>query len=115
MIFAAKAQTDGDAVVKALKTGSADQIAGYFDSFIDLKLPEKDEVKSMGKNQASIALKSFFNESGVKGFDLSSQREMSGTMYIAGKLQNNGKGNGISLRLKKQGDKILIISIRIND
>jgi hypothetical protein len=115
MIFAAKAQTDGDAVVKALKSGSAEQVAGYFDSFIDLKLPEKDEVKSMGKNQAGIALKSFFNESGVKGFDLSSQREMSGTMYIAGKLQNNGKGNGISLRLKKQGDKILIISIRIND
>lgn len=115
IIFAAKAQGDGDAIVKALKSGNAEQVANYFDSFIDLKLPEKDEVKSMGKNQASIALKAFFNESGVKGFDLSSQREMSGTMYIAGKFQNNGKGNGISLRLKKQGDKLLIISIRIND
>ncbi|MBX7263423.1 MAG: hypothetical protein K1X46_05125, partial [Chitinophagaceae bacterium] len=42
-------QSDNNDIIKALKSGSAEQIATYFDSFIDLKLPEKDEIKNMGK------------------------------------------------------------------
>jgi len=105
---------DNDEILKALKGGNAEQLAKYFDSFIDLKLPEKDEVKNMGKNQASIAIKSFFSDNGIKGFELTSQREMGGTMYIAGKLQNNAKGYNITIMMKKNGDKQDIITIRIN-
>ena len=54
------AKVDSDGVIKALKAANAEQLATFFDSFIDLKLPEKDEVKNMGKNQAGIALKAFF-------------------------------------------------------
>ncbi|HNE92995.1 MAG TPA: DUF4783 domain-containing protein [Chitinophagaceae bacterium] len=107
-------QSDNNDIVKALKSGSAEQIATYFDSFIDLKLPEKDEIKNMGKNQAGIALKAFYNDNNIKGFDLTSQREMSGTMYIAGKLKNNNKGYNITVMAKKTNDKFGIISIRIN-
>jgi len=108
-----KFQTD-DAIVNALKNGNAEQVAGNFDSFIDLKLPDKEESKNMGKNQAKIAFASFFNENGVKGFELTSRREMGETMQITGKLQNAGKGYGITIRLKKQGDKLLITNVRIN-
>lgn len=106
-------QTD-DAIINALKAANSDQVAGYFDSFIELKLPEKDEVKNMGKNQASIAFNSFFKENGVKSFELTSKREMGETMQITGKLQNAGKGYGITIRLKKQGDKLYITNVRIN-
>lgn len=105
---------DNDEILKALKAGNAEQLANYFDSFIDLKLPEKDEVKNMSKNQASIAVKSFFTDNGVKSFELTSQREMGGTMYVAGKLQNGGKGFNITIMMKKNGDKQEIITIRIN-
>jgi hypothetical protein len=87
VLFAFK-QTD-DAIVNSLKSANSEQVAGYFDSFIELKLPEKDEVKNMGKNQASIAFNSFFKENGVKGY-------------------------GITIRLKKQGDKLSITNVRIN-
>jgi hypothetical protein len=107
-------QSSSDNIVKALKAGNAEELATYFDSFIDLKLPEKDEVKNMGKNQAGIALKSFFNDNAIKGFELTSQREMGGTMYMAGKLKNSGKGFNITVMLKKSGDKQEIITIRIN-
>jgi len=113
MVSSFRLQSDTDDIVKALKAGNAEQVTGYFDTFVDLKLPEKDEVKNMGKNQASIAFKTFFSENGVKGFELTSQREMGGTMYIAGKLQNAGKGYNVTIMLKKQGDKHQIITVRI--
>jgi hypothetical protein len=107
-------QVDNDGVVKALKTANVEQLANYFDSFIDLKLLEKDEVKNMGKNQATLALKAFFADNNIKGFDLTSQREMGNTMYMAGKLKNNGKGFNITIMMKKNDTKQDIISIRIN-
>jgi len=101
-------------ILNALKSANAEQLTEYFDSFIDLKLPEKEEVKNMSKNQAGIALKAFYNDNNIKGFNLTSQREMGGTMYIAGKLKNNDKGYNITVMAKKTGDSQKIISIRIN-
>jgi hypothetical protein len=112
--FSFTAKVDSDGIIKALKAANAEQLATFFDSFIDLKLPEKDEVKNMGKNQAGIALKAFFADNGIKGFELTSQREMGGTMYMAGKLKNSGKGFNITLMMKKSDDKQGIITIRIN-
>jgi len=103
-------QVDNDGVVKALKTANVEQLANYFDSFIDLKLLEKDEVKNMGKNQATLALKAFFSDNNIKGFELTSQREMGNTMYMAGKLKNTGKGFNITIMLKKNDTKQDIIS-----
>ena len=112
--FSFTMQVDNDGVVKALKTANVEQLANYFDSFIDLKLLEKDEVKNMGKNQATLALKAFFSDNNIKGFELTSQREMGNTMYMAGKLKNTGKGFNITIMMKKNDTKQDIISIRIN-
>ncbi len=112
--FSFTMQVDNDGVVKALKTANVEQLANYFDSFIDLKLLEKDEVKNMGKNQATLALKAFFTDNNIKGFELTSQREMGNTMYMAGKLKNTGKGFNITIMMKKNDTKQDIISIRIN-
>ena len=105
---------DSDNIVNALKQGNATQFSSYFDNFIDLKLPEKDEIKNVGKTQATITVKNFFNENNIKGFDLSSQREMNGTMYITGKLQGSSKDYNITMLMKVKGDKLSIITIRIN-
>jgi len=101
-------------IVNALKKGDAEEVSAYFDNIIDLKLPEKDEIKNVGKNQAGITLKEFFDQNKVTGFDLTSQRELSGTMYIAGKLSSDKKDYGITVLMKARGDKAYIISIRIN-
>ena len=108
------AQNEGSPVVNALKAGNAEAVSGYFDKILDLKFPEKDEIKSIGKNQAGIAFKSFYDDNNIKGFDLSSQREMGGTMYIAGKLLNDGSGYKISIMLKAKEGKLQIITVRIS-
>ena len=102
------------AIISALKAGNAETLSKYFDNYIDLKLPEKSEVKNIGRNQAGIALDSFFKENNIKGFDLSSQRDMNGTMYLAGKLQNAGKGYNLTILLKTKDANLQIITLRIN-
>ncbi|BAV10131.1 protein of unknown function [Filimonas lacunae] len=105
---------DADSIINALKDGNAEQLSQYFDNILDVKLPEKDEIKNVGKNQAGITLKSFFADNKVKGFELSSQREMGGTMYITGKLQAAAKSYNITLMMKSKADKMAIITVRIN-
>lgn len=107
-------QTDSSEIVSAFKTGRADQIANYFDDFIDLKLLDKDEVKNMSRNQAGIALKSFFDENKIKGFEKLSDREIGSTMYMTGKLTNDAKGYNITVMLKVKNGKYQIITVRIS-
>ena len=111
--FTVKAQ-DANNIVNALQTANAEQVSNYFDKMLDIKFPDKEEVKSIGKNQAGIALKSFFTNNNIKGFELSSQREMGGTMYIAGKLTNGGEGYKLSIMMKTKDGRPQIITVRIS-
>jgi Domain of unknown function (DUF4783) len=114
MQVSASAQSDVDAIVQSLKSADVAALTEHFDEFLDLKLLDKDEVKNMGKNQAGLALKAFFSEQGIKGFDKVSDREIGSTMYMTGKLRNSGKGYNITLMLKVKNNKHQIITIRIS-
>jgi hypothetical protein len=107
-------QADTEGIVKALKSGSATEVSAYFDEFLDLKLLDKAEVKNMGRNQATITLKAFFDENNVKGFEKASDREIGNTMYMTGKLQGANKSYGITVLLKIKDGVHRIISIRIS-
>ena len=113
-LSAFQSAADSDKIVAALKQGNAAQFSSFLDNFIDLKLPEKDEVKNVGKTQAGITLKSFFDSNNINGFDLTSQREMGGTSYLTGKLQGGSKSYNLTVLMKAKGDKLSIITIRIN-
>ena len=47
MLFSFRSQTETDGIINALKQGSAEQLSKYFDNMLDLKLPEKDELKNI--------------------------------------------------------------------
>lgn len=101
-------------IVEALKGNNTAQISKYFDSTVDIKLPGKEEVKNVSKNQATLILKNFYSEQEVKGFDLTSKREMGGTGYLAGKLKGSAKSYNITLMIKTNGDNANIVTVRIN-
>jgi hypothetical protein len=107
-------QGDTEAVVKAFKSANTEEIAQYFDDYIDLKFLDKEEVKNMGRNQAGLALKMFFEENNINGFDMGSNREIGSTLYITGKLTSSGKPYNMTVLLKTKGGKHQIITIRIN-
>jgi hypothetical protein len=108
-----KAQ-DTNGIVSALKSGDAEKVSNFFDKILDIKFPDKDEVKGIGKNQAGIALKSFFDNNNIKGFELISQREMGGTMYIAGKLTNGADGYKLVMMMRNKEGRAQIITVRIS-
>ena len=105
---------DIDNIIQALKQGNATRFSEYFDNFLDIKLPDTEEVKNVGKTQASITMKNFFSQVNVSGFEKTSQRENDGTMYLTGKLQGESKTYSLTLLLKTRGDKLSVIKIRIN-
>ena len=105
---------DSDGIIDALKKADAAQLSEYFNNVIDLKLPAKDEIKNVGKNQATITIKNFYSENAVNGFELTSKREMGGTMYITGKLKSSKSDYNITLLMKNKADKLTIITLRIN-
>ncbi len=114
MAFTASAQSGSDAIVQSLKSANADKVAEHFDDYIDMKLLDKDEVKNMGRNQATLTLKAFFSENGVKGFDKQSDRELGNTMYLTGKLPANSKSYNITVMMKVKDGRYQIITIRIS-
>jgi hypothetical protein len=101
---------NGDGVVNALKEGSAAKFGSYFSSKVDVKFPQKDEMKSVSKEDAATAVAGFFSSNNISGFDVTSQREMDGTMYIAGKLKNNSQGYNLTVMLKNGS----VITVRIS-
>jgi hypothetical protein len=107
-------QGDADAIVNAFKSGDAAQVGNYLDDFSDLKFLDKDEVKNLSRNQATITLKTFFSENGIKGFEKTSDRELGTTMYLTGKLLADGKSYNVTVMAKAKDGKHKIISIRIN-
>jgi len=101
---------NGNEVVNSLKEGSATKFSNYFSNAVDIKFPQKEEIKSADKAQAATAVVNFFSANGINGFEVTSQREMSGTMYIAGKLKSNSKDFNLTVMLKNGA----IITVRIN-
>lgn len=114
MAFTINSQSGNDDIVNALKSADANAVSQYFDDVLDVKLPDKEEAKNIGKNQASILFRSFYSNNGINGFTLTSRREIGGTMYIAGKLSGKDKSFNITLMIHNKGNQPFIISARLN-
>ena len=66
-----------DSVVIALKSGNATLLSRFFDSRVDIILPEKSDNYS--RSQAEMILKDFFsNNGGVKSFEVKHRGENNG-------------------------------------
>jgi hypothetical protein len=105
---------NGSEVIDALKNGDASKFSSYFAANVDIKLPQKDEMKNIDKAEAASTIKNFFADNTISGFDVISQREMGGTMYIAGKLKKGTESYNITVMLKNKDGSMSVITVRIN-
>jgi hypothetical protein len=89
-----------DEIAEAINKGDAHQIAGYFDSKVDLALSNQEDVYS--KAQAELLIKDFFSKNPSKSFTLvhkGSSKE--GTLFAVGTLAcTNGKTFRVSFVMK---------------
>ncbi len=88
-------------VLVALRTGNATELAKYFDSRVDISLPNKSDNYS--KNQAEMILKDFFASNEVKNFQVKHKGENNGSQFCIGLLQTKNGNFRTKLYMKKKG------------
>ncbi len=100
-------------VVAALKSGSAAQVAKYFDNTVDITLPEKSN--SYSKSQAEVILRDFFNNNPVKAFSVIHKGDNAGSQYFIGKLVTKNSTYRTTVFMKQRGDKQFLQEIRFEN
>lgn len=95
-----------DDVVVALKSGNASQLSKYFDTRVDIALPDKTDNYS--RTQAEMVIRDFFNSNGVRDFELKYKSEKTGSNYCIGTLQTKSGNYRTTLFMKQKGDKLYL-------
>jgi hypothetical protein len=101
--------TQKDDIVTALKTGSADKMAKYFDSMVDVSVPGKSNTFSKG--QAEMVLKDFFTLNKVHNFDVQHSGSNPSSNFIIGTLTTSGGNYRTTVYMRIRGDKQLVQGI----
>ena len=100
-----------DDVIGAMKAGSSEQLAKYFDNVVEITMPDKSS--SYSKSQAEIIMKDFFNNYKVKSFDVLHKGDNGNSNYCIGNLQTKDGKFRTTLFVKQKGDKQYLQEIRI--
>jgi hypothetical protein len=98
--------TQKDDIVTALKSGSADKMAKYFDNMVDVSIPGKSNTFSKG--QAEMVVKDFFALNKVKNFELQHSGSNPSSNFIIGTLTTSSGNYRTTVYMRSRGDKQLI-------
>jgi hypothetical protein len=97
-------------VVNALKSGNSAEVSKYFDTTVEITLPEKSN--SYSKSQAELVLRDFFAIYGVKDFKVLHKSDTPGSQYCIGNLQTTNGTFRTTIFMKLKGDKELVQELR---
>lgn len=98
-------------VITAIKTGNASTLSKFFDSYVDLTMPDKSNNYS--KSQAELILKDFFFNNEVKGFEVKHKGSNDNGEYCIGTLQTRNGNFRATVYMRLKGNKQVIQDIRI--
>ena len=96
-------------VLVALRTGNAAELAKYFDSRVDISLPNKSDNYS--RNQAEMVLKDFFASNEVRSFQVKHKGENNGSQFCIGLLVTRNGNFRTKLYMKKKGSQQVVQEI----
>ena len=109
MVSFTTTQSNLDEVIDAIKDGKASELGKYMDDNIEITLPDKSN--SYSKAQAVLILKDFFENNGVKSFEVKHKGDQNGGLYCVGTLQTKS-GNyrtTVFMKTKTGGDYVKAI------
>jgi hypothetical protein len=104
------AQRSIDGVIGALRSGNANELSNYFEGNVELTLPDRSD--SYSKAQAVVILKDFFNNNGVKSFEVKHQGNNNGGQFCIGTLQTKSGNFRTTVFMKVQSNKESVKEIR---
>lgn len=102
-----------DDVIAAMKSGNSDQVAKYFDSSVEISMPDKSN--SYSKSQAELVLKDFFQNNTVKGFEIIHKGENAGSQYCIGTLITRNGSFRTTIFMKQKGDTQVLQELRFEN
>ncbi|MEQ1676702.1 MAG: DUF4783 domain-containing protein [Chitinophagaceae bacterium] len=103
-------QSTIDNVIGALRSGNSSELAKYFDDNIELTLPDKSD--SYSKAQAQLIVKDFFDNNGVKGFELKHKGDAPTGHFCIGTLQTNAGNFRTNVFMKVKNGREVVKEIR---
>jgi len=106
-----QAQEVLEKVNKAIENADATELSKYFNTSLDISLPDSDQT--MSKAHATQVLKSFFKDNPVKSYQVNhtgSSREA--TKYTIGTYKSASKSYKTYILLKETSGKYLIVQLQ---
>jgi|GEM_PF-520479 hypothetical protein len=100
------------AVVTAFQAGNVEELSRYFDTYVDLTLPDK-RVGSCSRSQAKMVLRDFFETYKVKSFNIQVKGEGESTGYCIGTLQTASGNFRTTLFVRQEGEQSLLKEINM--
>lgn len=102
-----------DDVIAAMKTGNSGQVSKYFDTSVEISMPDKSN--SYSKSQAEMVLKDFFASNPVKSFEVIHKGENAGSQYCIGTLQTKNGPYRTTIFMKQKGDRQVLQELRFEN
>jgi hypothetical protein len=102
-----------DNVINALRSGNATELSRYIDDTVEISLPSKSD--SYSRSQAVVILQDFFQNSGVRNFEVKFRGDNGGTQYCIGTLQTKAGNYRTTFFLANRNGKQLIKEIRFQN
>lgn len=99
-----------DDIIKALRSGNANELAKYVEDNIVISLPDKSD--SYSRAQAVMILRDFFTNNGVKSFDIKHKGDNGGSQFCIGNLQTRGGNFRTTVFMTTKNGKQSIREIR---
>ncbi len=99
-----------DDVISALRSGNATELAKYIDDNIEITLPDKAE--SYSRSQAVAVLQDFFNNNGVKGYELKHKGDNGGSQFCIGTLQTKAGNYRTTVFMNTKNGRQLVKEIK---
>ena len=98
-----------DEVLSALKSGNANKLASFFDTRVDISLPNRSD--NFSRNQAEMILKDFFASNEVKSFVVKHKGENAGSQFCIGILQTSNGNFRTKIYMKQKGNQQVVQEI----
>jgi len=99
-----------DEVIGALKAGNVSELSKFIEDNVEITLPDKSDNYS--KAQAGLVLRDFFNNSGVKSFDLKHKGDGPSGQFCVGTLVTKNGNYRTNIFMKVKGNKQIMKEIR---
>jgi hypothetical protein len=101
------------AMIDALKTGNTSQLSKFFNSSIELAIPDQEDIYS--SQQAELIVKDFFAKHVPTNFVILHKGGKEGTQYAIGNLSTSTGNYRVTLLIKQTDNRPYIHQLRFEE